>query len=738
MRIISLVFLLFFSVSIQGKNKYSGGVGSIGKPYVIKNLDDLNELSQNPGDWSAAFKQESDIDASGSCEMNHGKGFSPIGLARGNFFKGTYDGNGFVIKGLVINDSGLESAGLFGVVKSAGIKNVQLVNCRVSGEWRVGLLIGESYSSYITNCSAFGKCSGQSVVGLLIGSSVLSQIDHCNSKGSILSRAHFVGGLIGKVYECLVSNSQGYLETEVETGECHNCGGLIGLSEAYSEVRNCQAQINITKVNSAGGLIGVLKESLVIDSFSEGSIKGGKKIGGLIGECDKGEVKSSWAIIDVMGNESVGGLIGLNTGNVSYCSANGLVEGVDSDERYYPESKYLGGLIGKSEYGLISCCWSGGAVIGKRYIGGLVGGVRGGSIINSYASGYVFGEKYVGGLVGVAARFDQINSSFSIGRTIGLAYAGGLIGLLEARGYVKMCYASGKVIGQYSVGGCVGCSREGVVTNQCYFSGSVIALYKGNKIRETESSYAGGFVGECDGSVFINCYADATVSGKSIVGGFGGSIEHAKVLKCYVTGSIQSLSTIGRFVEALENSEVVGCYQNVSVSGEDNSVGFAGRLFGGSGISDCFTDSLNRSTFSCANTDKLKILSKEEYLDSVGFKSVDFQLKAGSEWRCTLAGDAYLNKESVIIRNEELTEDGIFQGYIILRDKIKIKEKGIRYRFCQNGQWENLIFSGKNLKIAEILPLSHMDKHVFIQGYVEDTNGHIYYGNMICSKYRTK
>ena len=107
--------------------------------------------------------------------------------------------------------------------------------------------------------------------------------------------------------------------------------------------------------------------------------------------------------VNVIGGSDVGGLVGYsNDGSISNCYSTGAVSGFSD----------VGGLAGSG--GSISNCYSTGAVSGFSNVGGLVG--SGGNISNCYSTGAVSGSYYVGGLVGynsspITACFWDVNTS---------------------------------------------------------------------------------------------------------------------------------------------------------------------------------------------------------------------------------------------------------------------------------------------------------------------------------------
>ena len=135
-----------------------------------------------------------------------GKIWTPI-----KSFGGIFDGRGYTIKGLTIDET-VETSdhcnGLFGQTSGAIIKNLTLegvnINSKYSNEY-AGALIGKAENTQIINCGATGTVSGGSSVGGLVGY-LNGSINRCFSYVNTTStsveylygrRCTFSGGLVG-------------------------------------------------------------------------------------------------------------------------------------------------------------------------------------------------------------------------------------------------------------------------------------------------------------------------------------------------------------------------------------------------------------------------------------------------------------------------------------------------------------------------------------------------------------
>jgi hypothetical protein len=184
----------------------------------------------------------------------------------------------------------------------------------------------------------------------------------------------------------------------------------------------------------------------------------------------------------------------------------------------YGTGFYVGGLVGRNQYGSIHASYSDGSVSADSNVGGLVGCNEYGSISSSHSSGSISGTGWgVGGLVGCNYA-GSVVMSYSTGSISGSGSgAGGLVGDNDEEASIATSCAGGAVSGRYYVGGLSG-DNEGRISTS-YSSGSAAAEYR----------YVGGLVGETAGSVTMS-YSSAAVSGVSDIGGLVGILDFGGVV----------------------------------------------------------------------------------------------------------------------------------------------------------------------------------------------------------------
>ncbi|WP_206193422.1 GLUG motif-containing protein, partial [Aliarcobacter cryaerophilus] len=138
---------------------FQSGYGTSTNPYTIKNWTQLQNINNsNILTKNYHFNLLNNLSSStndytnlASNTANGGLGWNSIGWNYTNHFKGTFDGLGYTISNLNIDKSGADYQGLFGFTSGATIKNIGLENVNITGNSRVGVLVGYNHNSTISN-----------------------------------------------------------------------------------------------------------------------------------------------------------------------------------------------------------------------------------------------------------------------------------------------------------------------------------------------------------------------------------------------------------------------------------------------------------------------------------------------------------------------------------------------------------------------------------------------------------
>ena len=584
-----------------------------GNPILIYSVEDLQNMSH---DLTAGYALANDIDASGTRGWNLGAGFMPVGNET-NRFIGSLDGGNYTITGLYINQSSKDHIGLFGYVDSNGsVRNVGLVDVKISGNRYIGGLVGWNQGS-ISYCYATGSVTGASqAVGGLVGWNRWGSLDNCYATGSVNGTGSNVGGLVG-------SNS-GPITCCYATGDVNSTGqfigGLVGQNVDEGSISNCSATGNVEGtglLGRIGGLVGT-NEGNVSNCYATGNVSGTGtwgRFGGLVGS-NSGSVSNSHYNIDTVlinGGKHVtrGGLYDqqyrnwFDNGMVLDISDYGGTLVPSYDHYEISEIGGLRDLLGFADsagyaFRLVSdidlssapglyipslaaefdgnnhtisdllVYQSFAAYLGLFGIITASGSARNVVLQNVDITGY----EYVGGLAG--ENLGSISNCHATGSVSGTGdYVGGLVGV-NYEGSVENCYTTVRVSGNYRVGGLVG-SNWGPITG-CHSTGNV----------SSTSHTIGGLVGmNGDSGSISDSYALGPVSGEYCVGGLVGS-NYGPVSNCHATGSVNGTNRlVGGLVGSNWESSISNSHATGSVMGVRNVGGLAGDNWEGS-ISNCY------------------------------------------------------------------------------------------------------------------------------------------------------
>ena len=260
---------------------YSGS-GTQDDPFIMISADDIICLTGRQEDWNRNFELAGNID------MSAVTGYLPPGR-----FNGKFEGNGYCIINLTVNES-TSQLGLFGRMESGGeINNLGMVNAIITGYRHLGGLVGWNSGGSISDCYATGSVSGGDSswrLGGLCGYSYGS-ISNCYSTSSVTggNNSYYIGGLMG-----------------------YNSGNL----------NNCYANGSINGDDYIGGLMGYNSGNLN-NCYATGSVTAnGNYVGGLVGRNYYGDLNNCYAIGSVSGDNYLGGLVGYDyDGSGSYISS---------------------------------------------------------------------------------------------------------------------------------------------------------------------------------------------------------------------------------------------------------------------------------------------------------------------------------------------------------------------------------------------------------------------------------
>ncbi len=162
-------------------------------------------------------------------------------------FTGTFDGNGFTISNLKIDQPEGIALGLFGCISNAEISNFTIENASVDGAMMSGCAVGYSFMSVVDNVA-------------LINGKVTAHFGEMTSEGMF-------GGIVGAGMGSLISNCAAEADIILPDGMAN--AGIIGGGLEMTNVSGCYATGTITAGNDCYGLGGISGCGFAAEYFSE-------------------------------------------------------------------------------------------------------------------------------------------------------------------------------------------------------------------------------------------------------------------------------------------------------------------------------------------------------------------------------------------------------------------------------------------------------------------------------------
>lgn len=189
---------------------FRGGTGTEQDPYLVEDAADLFMVASHySGEMyqgvNYSYLQVQDIDLVG-------ENFKPIGdISQGPPFMGNYDGGGYAIKNLSINNETSTGLGLFGMVSGSILRNIKIVGANIVGtgnNQRIGLLAGTCDGANIENCQLEGNLSSDietATIGGIAGAAINAELYNCLINAQIEGVGN-LRGFSGEGYGCTIVN----------------------------------------------------------------------------------------------------------------------------------------------------------------------------------------------------------------------------------------------------------------------------------------------------------------------------------------------------------------------------------------------------------------------------------------------------------------------------------------------------------------------------------------------------
>jgi hypothetical protein len=351
----------------------SGGSGTVSNPWIITSAAELEKVRCHQDKF---FALGNDIELE--------KNWFPIGSSS-DPWRGAIDGRGYTISGLEAEYPTMSEVGLFGAVRDSFFQNLNIVSPKVRGLENVGVIAGTTqYAVGVQNVRIVdATVTGQNRLGLLIGDKKEGGLVHRTSvEGSIqanpvvykfngfdvpnggVNAPQRIGGMVGKdwgessahlentvsvdinVFSPInyVAKANSYTPSIVLGGypRINDIGGYIGSTDEDSSFRYLDVQSSIriesfSLVEYIGGVAGRSESpwsELNVDTSIEIVLFAGEmvdRIGGVIGYADEdfvSSVQSSSRILIESANQTNGSLQTNNSLDLNYVGAGVAVSRV--------------------------------------------------------------------------------------------------------------------------------------------------------------------------------------------------------------------------------------------------------------------------------------------------------------------------------------------------------------------------------------------------------------------------
>lgn len=546
----------------------------------VEDVEQLQAINTNL-EGNYALRNSIDATATSSWDDNDNdninEGFKQIGTEINNAFTGKFDGLDYNIFGLTINRSGENDVGLFGVVNGATINNVTLVGGSITGNYRVGGIVGNAIgentviSNAINSASVTGNSQVGGIVGIITGNSDnKSKVNNVINTGTINGNAgNDVGGLIGSLNNSQLTGNSYNLGAVTSSG--HDVGGLVGsasnsiIGDGTNLVYN---RLDVTGAYNVGGIVGNMEGSTVQNAENSGTVtatlysvdndgnSNGKynyhsaeyngehevdvnvaNVGGIVGSATYAYIQNNGTYIKV--SSTINNVT--NTGDVSSSKVGG--------EEYYAAGN-VGGVVGRAvDTNITNATNKENSVRGAHNVGGIAGYFSGTGTINK-------GINDGGDIMATGARYDgkfvretvrpitgDANESFIIGNI------GGIVGYMEGNG--------AKVTGSANRG-TVHTDEPGDPTNVEDWQKAANVGGVVGKIDRSDTVTINA--GNVNNAAVSNSYNTGDVLGYTGVGGVAGMMYNGEIAASYNLGYLRTTrqSQQGSSIDALNMGGIVG------------------------------------------------------------------------------------------------------------------------------------------------------------------------------------
>ena len=531
--------------------------------YMICSAYDLAYVSENIAELSTAnFIMMADVDMS---DLDF---FAPIGSAEVSF-KGTFDGNGKVIRNLTLN--GNAKVGLFTVLDGATVKNVTFENAEVSADsGYVGVLAGQvtgnATISGITVDSAKVSSSdlyAAVVIGAVDGTQNTVNIKNVTVKNSsVKSESSYVGAIAGRINTN--ANLDGITTQSFNAEGANYIAGVAGLSQGEVSIVNASVSgAKLSGVSEVSGITsgkGTIKDSSVKNSeISTVAISSAYTAGGVAavfsGKIENVSVESTkvsaGVVAGIVGKTSADAQLTINNASVKACEitsaqANTVAAGILGVHNVNGAVTVNGAVVDADT-----------VVSGAAVSAGLVGDCSGANSTLSLTDSKSLAT------VNGAMTANAVSASAALGR-LGVSAVNNVT--------IKGVNVGGKVSGKGALGGLVGIVKDGTAFSSSTPLVSDCIVF--TQLDGENADSTGLIFGAVEGEVITSANVNSAVKGV-VLTTFGGMKAYPSTnlsggytdMNSGIKPSVNSLSTNDETTVEISGLPTVGGFTFDSATG---------------------------------------------------------------------------------------------------------------------------------------------------------------------------
>lgn len=223
-------------------------VAAAGGELRIRNVNEFLDFSNNVNRGTSYPGTTVFLDSDIDFYLNSIDGTpEPIGKSSSQYFLGTFDGQGYIIRNLVTNFSSTQYVGLFGYSKGATIKNIVVDNsCSFTSSYSYS---AQYINNYVYAGGVIGSCVSVSATCTIENSVNMASVTF---DGDISGKYSYIGGIVGHLnHNSNLRNCANYGDVTYSGFSNYlSIGGIVGYSSSSSSLN----RVRIVNCFNYGGV----------------------------------------------------------------------------------------------------------------------------------------------------------------------------------------------------------------------------------------------------------------------------------------------------------------------------------------------------------------------------------------------------------------------------------------------------------------------------------------------------